>query len=134
ALRRRSCGRVCHRPSQLPSRVEGRVLQERIAALVGTRCDLSDRARHAIARASAQALVEEAQSNADRWRLTNYAGRLANRPLLMVTSDDGFARGSDALADAIQDWVLPSSSASISRPITVTRIVGLNFKQPFCCG
>ena len=35
----------------LPSRVEGRVLQERIAALAGTRCDLSDRARHAIARA-----------------------------------------------------------------------------------
>lgn len=58
---------------------------------------------HILAGTSAQALAEEAQSNADRWQLTNYAGRLANRPLLMVTSDDGFARGSDALADAIQD-------------------------------
>ena len=58
---------------------------------------------HILAGTSAQALAEEAQSNADRWQLTNYAGRLANRPLLMVTSDDGFARGSDALADAIQE-------------------------------
>ena len=36
----------------LPSRVERRVLAERIGALAGTRCDLSDRARHAIARAT----------------------------------------------------------------------------------
>ena len=57
---------------------------------------------HILAGTSAQALAEEARSNADRWRLTNYAGRLADRPLLMVTSDDGFASGGNALTDAIQ--------------------------------
>jgi hypothetical protein len=36
----------------LPGRVERPVLRERIAALAGTRCDLSDRARHALAQAA----------------------------------------------------------------------------------
>ncbi len=75
--------------------------QDRAAALVDENVGI-DAGLHILAGTSAQALAEEARSNGDRWRLTNYAGRLADRPLLMVTSDDGFALGSDALADAIQ--------------------------------
>ena len=71
----------------------------------------TDAGLHILAGTSPQALAEEARSNADRWRLTNYATRLADRPLLMVTSDDGFALGSDALADAIQGL----SSAQLAR-------------------
>ena len=70
-----------------------------------------DAGLHILEGTSAQALAEAARSNADRWRLTNYATRLADRPLLMVTSDDGFALGSDALADAIQGL----SSAQLAR-------------------
>lgn len=66
---------------------------------------------HILAGTSPGALAHEARSNAERWRLTNYATRLAGRPLLMVTSDDGFAAGSDALADAIQ----ASATAQLSR-------------------
>jgi pimeloyl-ACP methyl ester carboxylesterase len=57
---------------------------------------------HILSGTSAEALADEARWNADRWRLTNYASRLANRSLLMLTSNDGFAGGSDALADAVE--------------------------------
>jgi pimeloyl-ACP methyl ester carboxylesterase len=58
---------------------------------------------HILTGTSPQALADEARRNADRWRLTNYAARLADRPVLMATSDDGFAAGSDALARDIRD-------------------------------
>jgi len=58
---------------------------------------------HILAGTSPQALADEARRNADRWRLTNYADRLADRPVLMVTSNDGFAAGSDALTQKIRD-------------------------------
>jgi pimeloyl-ACP methyl ester carboxylesterase len=56
---------------------------------------------HILQGTSAKSLAEEARANADWWRLANYAARLAARPMLLVTADDGFADGSDALADAI---------------------------------
>lgn len=57
---------------------------------------------HILAGTSPAALADEARSNADNWRLADYADRLAGRPLLMVTSNDGFAGGSDALAEAVE--------------------------------
>ena len=56
---------------------------------------------HILAGMSPQALVEEARANSDEWRLTSYAFGLADRPVLLLTADDGFADGSDALAEAI---------------------------------
>lgn len=56
---------------------------------------------HILQGTSAQTLADEAKANAEGWRLTNYAARLATCPILLVTADDGFAEGSDALADAI---------------------------------
>lgn len=41
-------------------------------------------------------------SNAADWRLTNYSVQLAGRPVLIVTADDGFGVGSEALADAVR--------------------------------
>lgn len=57
---------------------------------------------HILAGTSPDLLADEARRNADQWRLAAYASRLAGRPLLTVTSDDGFAAGSDALADMVQ--------------------------------
>ncbi|WP_184091341.1 alpha/beta hydrolase family protein [Sphingomonas xinjiangensis] len=56
---------------------------------------------HILSGTSPQALAAEVASNADRWRLPNFAGDLAGRPLLLCTSDDGFTSGSDALVSAI---------------------------------
>jgi pimeloyl-ACP methyl ester carboxylesterase len=57
---------------------------------------------HILAGTSPPKLANEARINADRWRLTNYAPHLADRPVLIVTADDGFAAGSDALAHALR--------------------------------
>jgi pimeloyl-ACP methyl ester carboxylesterase len=48
-----------------------------------------------------RALADEARTMAARWCLKGCANRLADRPLLLMTSDDGFAAGSDALGDAV---------------------------------
>jgi pimeloyl-ACP methyl ester carboxylesterase len=58
---------------------------------------------HILAGTSPDDLADEARRNSAHWHLTSYALRLAGRPLLTVTSDDGFAAGSDALADAVQN-------------------------------
>ena len=55
---------------------------------------------HILTGTAAGPLAEEARRNAHEWRLAGYAPRLAGRPLLTVTSDDGFAAGTNALADA----------------------------------
>lgn len=51
---------------------------------------------------SPEALAEEAEKNASRWSLKNFARQLAGRPLLLITSNDGFAPGSDTLARAVE--------------------------------
>jgi uncharacterized protein len=57
---------------------------------------------HILAGTTPSLLAEEARANSQTWRLARYAPCLADRPLLMVTSEDGFAPGCDALADAVQ--------------------------------
>lgn len=66
---------------------------------------------HILAGTSPNLLAEEARQNADRWSVAACASRLAGRCLLIVTSDDGFAAGSAALADAMQAL----GSAKLSR-------------------
>lgn len=57
---------------------------------------------HILAGTTPQALAQEARQNASQWRLTNYADRLSAKPMLLITSNDGFAAGSNALADALR--------------------------------
>jgi pimeloyl-ACP methyl ester carboxylesterase len=57
---------------------------------------------HILAGTSPQALADEARVNASAWRLTNTSVRLGDRPVLIVTANDGFADGSEALADAVR--------------------------------
>lgn len=71
------------------------------AAAVDDNVGFSD-GLHILAGTSAGALAAEAAERAATWRLESHAGALADRPVLLVTSDDGFAGGSDALADAIE--------------------------------
>ncbi|MEG3089356.1 alpha/beta hydrolase family protein [Sphingomonas sp. PB4P5] len=57
---------------------------------------------HILAGTSPRSLAEEARVNADRWRLAAIGARLADRPLLIVTSDDGFSTAGKGLAAAVQ--------------------------------
>jgi dienelactone hydrolase len=70
------------------------------AALVDENVGASD-GLHILAGTSPQALASEAADNADAWSLETYAPALAGRPLLLITSDDGFRTGSDDLGRAI---------------------------------
>jgi pimeloyl-ACP methyl ester carboxylesterase len=56
---------------------------------------------HILSGTSPHALASEAEANAASWRLDVLAAKLVHRPLLLITSDDGFADGSDALATAV---------------------------------
>jgi uncharacterized protein len=66
---------------------------------------------HILTGTSREKLASEARGNAAEWSLPRYASRLAGRPLLIATADDGFAAGCDRLAGA----VLASGSGHLTR-------------------
>jgi pimeloyl-ACP methyl ester carboxylesterase len=74
--------------------------RERAASIVDDNVG-SSRGLHILAGTSPTLLAEEAGENAREWCLEAYAEALSRRPVLLLTSDDGFASGSDALARAI---------------------------------
>lgn len=56
---------------------------------------------HILVGTSPERLASEANDNADRWRLERHAAALEERPILLITSDDGFSEGCDAFADRV---------------------------------
>lgn len=64
---------------------------------VGVRAGL-----HILSGTSPAMLAHEARTRAADWHLLSYAERLRDRPLLILTSEDGFERGSDLLAEAVR--------------------------------
>jgi pimeloyl-ACP methyl ester carboxylesterase len=57
---------------------------------------------HILAGTSPGSLAREARAHSSDWALSSYAAALKTRPVLLISSDDGFVHGSDALADAIE--------------------------------
>ncbi|MBY9063098.1 alpha/beta hydrolase [Sphingomonas yunnanensis] len=57
---------------------------------------------HILAGTSPDALAREARDHASEWSLASYAAALVSRPVLLISSDDGLAQGSDSLADTIE--------------------------------
>jgi len=53
-----------------------------------------------LAGCTATSLAEEAVANADVWNVPNLAPKLASRPVLVLTSDDGLAASNDAFVAA----------------------------------
>jgi len=49
-----------------------------------------------------ESLAREILANRPKWNFIDYASKLAPRPMLVVTSDDGLAPSGDALADALR--------------------------------
>jgi pimeloyl-ACP methyl ester carboxylesterase len=51
---------------------------------------------------TAESLAREILANRSRWDFVDYAGKLAPRPVLITTADDGSAPSNGALADALR--------------------------------
>jgi hypothetical protein len=49
-----------------------------------------------------ESLARDLVAHAAEWNLPSLAPRLASRPILIITSDDGLAPGSDALAASLE--------------------------------
>jgi acetyl esterase/lipase len=55
-----------------------------------------------LAGVTAESMADELLANAPKWRVVDGASGLARLPLLVITSDDGLAPGSDALVTAVR--------------------------------
>jgi pimeloyl-ACP methyl ester carboxylesterase len=55
-----------------------------------------------LAGCTAESLAREILANRARWEFVDYAGKLAPRPVLIATSDDGLAASGGALAEALR--------------------------------
>jgi len=55
-----------------------------------------------LAGCTAESLAREILANRARWEFVDYAGKLAPRPVLITTSDDGLAPSEGALGDALR--------------------------------
>jgi pimeloyl-ACP methyl ester carboxylesterase len=64
--------------------------------------------------ATPESLADEAIRNAKAYAMATDAPGLAKHPLLLVTSDDGLAPGSDALAKAIGEGAAPVTQAHLA--------------------
>jgi pimeloyl-ACP methyl ester carboxylesterase len=73
---------------------------KRELAVNGLAAVLANEGMAPLAGTTAQGLATEVFSNAAQWNFASLAPKLATRPLLIVTSDDGWAEANDALAEA----------------------------------
>jgi pimeloyl-ACP methyl ester carboxylesterase len=55
-----------------------------------------------LAGTTAQSLAREVLANDARWNFVSLAPKLTTRPLLIITSDDGWAAANDALVEAVE--------------------------------
>ncbi len=62
---------------------------------------LADEGMAPLAGVTPQSLAEEIVANADTWNVPNLAPRLATRPILVITSDDGLVPSNDAFVAAL---------------------------------
>ena len=71
-------------------------VQQKIAA------SLADEGLAPLAGCTADGLAAELMAHADEWKLAGNAAKLASKPMLIITSDDGLAPANDALFAGLQ--------------------------------
>jgi uncharacterized protein len=64
--------------------------------------DLASEGMAPLARCTPDSLAKEVAANASAWNIPNLAPKLATRPLLVITSDDGLAPSNDAFVAALR--------------------------------
>ena len=72
------------------------------AAVKPLAASLAENGLAPLAGCTAESLAREILANRSRWDFVDYAGKLAPRPVLITTSDDGLAASEGALADALR--------------------------------
>ena len=82
-------------------RVESLKPEQRKAAVNPIAKHLADEGMAPLAGVTPQSLAEEIIANADIWNVPNLAPKLATRPILVVTSDDGLVPSNDAFVAAL---------------------------------
>jgi pimeloyl-ACP methyl ester carboxylesterase len=82
-------------------RMETVPTDQRQAAVKGLAARLAGEGMAPLAGTGPEKLANEVLSNAGNWNFVNLAPKLATRPLLVITSDDGLASIGNALADAV---------------------------------
>jgi uncharacterized protein len=82
-------------------RVESLKPEQRKAAVNPIAKHLADEGMAPLAGVTPQSLAEEIIANADIWNVPNLAPKLATRPILVITSDDGLVPSNDAFVAAL---------------------------------
>lgn len=72
------------------------------AAVKPLAASLAENGLSPLAGCTAESLAREILANRSRWDFVDYAGKIAPRPVLITTSDDGLAASEGALADALR--------------------------------
>ncbi len=80
--------------------IEGLKLEQRKFAVARIAKGFAAEGLAPLAGCTATSLAEEAVANADAWNVPHLAAKLASRPMLVVTSDDGLAASNDAFVAA----------------------------------
>ena len=83
-------------------RIEALPLDRRSEALLPVAARYSIFGTAPLAGTSTKALAEEAIANADAWNIPALAPKLAARPILVITSDDGLKPSNDAFVAALK--------------------------------
>jgi pimeloyl-ACP methyl ester carboxylesterase len=82
-------------PSSYPKEYEGKILD-------GITRGIAAQGLSPLSGCTPDGLARELLANADRWKFVNQANALKDRSILLLTSNDGFASGSNSLAAALQ--------------------------------
>src|ERR1700733_5124843 len=72
------------------------------AAVKPLAASLAENGLAPLAGCTAESLAREILANRSKWEFVDYAGRLAPRPVVITTSDDGLAPSEEALAEALR--------------------------------
>ena len=83
---------------------------------------------------SPEGLAHEAIANATQWSFMNKVTALKTRPLLIVTSEDAYARGDQALRPDYDVLETAGWLRCTCLPITLTQISAVPYRAHFFAG
>ena len=76
--------------------------EKRDLAVKNFAASLAEEGMAPLAGTSPESLAKEVMQNADKWAFLNIAPKLATRPLLVISADDGLAPTTDAFVEAVE--------------------------------
>jgi uncharacterized protein len=83
-------------------RMQGLKPEQQKAAIAGLATHLAAEGMAPLARCTPESLAKEVAANATAWNVPDLATKLASRPVLVITSDDGLAPSNDSFVAALR--------------------------------